>query len=76
MSSDCGQAPAFEELVDGLAGEEARVGIVKDAKAKIARVEAARALSEGHAVFVNRCAVPACGPGSSGSVSGAAEVLV
>jgi hypothetical protein len=59
VSSDCGQAPAFEELVDGLAGEEARVGIVKDAKAKIGRVEAARALSEGHAASSGQGGHPA-----------------
>jgi hypothetical protein len=51
------------------------MGIVKDAKANVARAEAARALSEGHAIFVYRCNVPAFGSGFSGSVSGAAEVI-
>lgn len=51
------------------------MGIVKDAKANVARVEAARALAEGRAVFVYRCNVPAFSSGFSGSVSGAAEVI-
>ena len=51
------------------------MGIFKDAKANVARTEAARAVSEGRAIFVYRCNVPAFSSGFSGSVSGAAEVI-
>lgn len=51
------------------------MGIVKDAKANLARTEASRARTEGRAVFIYRCNVPAFGSGFSGSVSGAAEVI-
>lgn len=51
------------------------MGIVRDAMAKIARVEAARARSEGRAIFVYRCNVPRASSRASGSVSGAAEVI-
>lgn len=41
------------------------MAIVKDAKANVARAEAARALSEGRAIFVYRCNVRLSVPGSA-----------
>ena len=51
------------------------MGIVKGAKAKLAGVEAARAASEGRAIFIYRSNVPIASSRASGSVSGAAEVI-
>jgi hypothetical protein len=51
------------------------MGLIKDNKAATAGAHAARSASEGHTVLLYRFDVPWSSGGSSGPVSGAAEVI-